>query len=77
MAFSEPAGPMMQARARAARGDLDGALPAYTEAVRRSCCSKRLRQERLIIARARGRTDLVEQDEAWLSAYGSGAGAAP
>jgi O-antigen ligase len=61
-----PAGPMILARARASRGDLEGALSAYNDAIARACCSSRLHEERLMVANVLGRTDLVEADKAWL-----------
>jgi hypothetical protein len=61
-----PAGPMVLGRSLAARGDLPAALPWLTEATRRSCCSRRLREERRAVARALGDQDTADQDTAWL-----------
>jgi hypothetical protein len=63
-----PAGPMMLARGLALRQQWAAALPAYHEAVKRSCCSRRLHEERLGVARVLGQLDVAAQDEAWLRA---------
>lgn len=65
-----PGGPMILARSRLARGLYPQALEAYALAVNRACCSHKLHQERLALARSLGRADLVAQDEAWLAAHG-------
>ncbi len=66
-----PAGPMMLARGHLERGNLAAALPALNAAVARSCCSRRLRQERLLTARALGDAATVAVDQAWLNAVGA------
>ncbi len=66
-----PAGPMMLARGQLERGNLAAALLAQNVAVARSCCSRRLRQERLWTARALGDAATVALDEAWLTAVGA------
>ncbi|MBI5494091.1 MAG: O-antigen ligase family protein [Deltaproteobacteria bacterium] len=61
-----PAGPMVLARGRFARGALPQALEAYDEAVARACCSRRLHEERRVLAQRLGAADVVEQEERWL-----------
>jgi hypothetical protein len=65
-----PFGPMVLGRSLLRRGEFQRALPILHEAVARSCCSVRLHEERLQLARALGDTATAAADEAWLTSQG-------
>lgn len=61
-----PAGPMVLARSRLARGDHQGALEAYLRATERSCCSRPLRQELQGLAESLGNERVARAQREWL-----------